>query len=1037
MLDSKHLQELKSSLISDSLIELNYRSVEGDIVYELLAYGLPNSERRNDGRLRDKWLRLYEHAAMDGGWWISGLDPLQDWQEEMEWGRFKPNSPRRSWDGENRVYTDRAIKYESPAKAKNHLTYHRVPLDIWNLTAKKLGITMPIPGEINFWQWVQQNPDIPIVLTEGEKKAGCMLCQGFPAIALPGIWMGTVKTQIKGIHQLHPDLVPLAQKGRKFIILFDYETKPKTQKNIRSAIGRLGKALEEQNCKVEIAILPGPEKGIDDWALALGGKAQSAIESLISDAVSLSDYTGKNWENKGRNLRKFRPDLVVDTAYLSDKVALPNSGLVGLQSDMGTGKTYLLELWRKSNPWARFLNNGHRVNLLRNLAKRLNTEMYSQVPTSQLSSISELSITADSLYKLAHNLEQYGCVFIDEACQYVVHLLQSKTLKHHRAEILETLECIIYNAKLVILADAHLDDTTIAFFQAMRPPEEKPFIIQNLHRSGGRKVFWYETKTNSSIVAQIHASLLEGKKAMIVSSSKRFIKKLELTLLDLPSPQSIKIEESYQNVDQGLPGLKIWTIHSENSGSPENVAFIEDINQSVKGVDALLASPSLGTGVDINEFHFDVIFGVFEAGKLAATDCAQQLWRYRPNVPMHVWVAPRPSFGYKESNARKIKKRILDGNEMGAFLIRLDRETGKRGAEKDWALDAYCQIEAKRNFSINNLRQDLRSLLEEMGNQISPVDTEEDKEMKTQIKKAGEKIDLLYYDKVANAQEIDKDLFEQRKRKDYLSPEEFFEVEKYRLRDSYGMEVTKELAEIDNKQKIISRIANLEAILETSEEILAGTQESIPSAPELVQERDLIDRDLHPICTDWANHSVSWLLRHKLNLEEIIAYLLEGGELSNSHPLVVELREKAIRYSSLIKEFLNLTIPKGQSPMWILTILLQQLGIKLVSHRPGSGEKRARIYTLDSHRWEFIEAVLSHRRRKREQRQNRRDEIQQRNLAHQSRMHRVYGFDLSSVPPPKSRLQTLRERLDYSHKNSVLSKNKHREMQERGSTKLC
>ncbi|QLE39964.1 hypothetical protein FD723_05470 [Nostoc sp. C052] len=59
-------------------------------------------------------------------------------------------------------------------------------------------------------------------------------------------------------------------------------------------------------------------------------------------------------------------------------------------------------------------------------------------------------------------------------------------------------------------------------------------------------------------------------------------------------------------------------------------------------------------------------------------------------------------------NARRIKEKILQKNEMTAFLIRIDRETGRRGAEKDWALDASCQIEAQRNWSINNLRSDLR-----------------------------------------------------------------------------------------------------------------------------------------------------------------------------------------------------------------------------------------------------------------------------------------------------------------------------------------
>ena len=83
-------------------------------------------------------------------------------------------------------------------------------------------------------------------------------------------------------------------------------------------------------------------------------------------------------------------------------------------------------------------------------------------------------------------------------------------------------------------------------------------------------------------------------------------------------------------------------------------------------------------------------------------------------VRLHIWVAPRPPFGYSETNAEKIKESMLQLNQMTAFLIRINPESGRRGAEKDWALNAYCEIEAQRNYSINNLREDLLTLLEEM-----------------------------------------------------------------------------------------------------------------------------------------------------------------------------------------------------------------------------------------------------------------------------------------------------------------------------------
>ncbi|MEH2082850.1 MAG: hypothetical protein V7K89_23590 [Nostoc sp.] len=84
-------------------------------------------------------------------------------------------------------------------------------------------------------------------------------------------------------------------------------------------------------------------------------------------------------------------------------------------------------------------------------------------------------------------------IFIDEACQYLAHLLKSKTCKSHRGAILEVLEYLVYNTKLVVLADAHLDDLTIEFFMNLRPAGEKPYI-KNEYCSGGRQVYWYEGK---------------------------------------------------------------------------------------------------------------------------------------------------------------------------------------------------------------------------------------------------------------------------------------------------------------------------------------------------------------------------------------------------------------------------------------------------------------------------------------------------------------------------------------------------------------
>ena len=1124
-----HLEEWKKSCVDEKLTFLNLISLVGFTVYEYLLYGLPNSERRNDGRLRDKWLNRYAHLP-DGGWWVSGLDPFNNWQP-MEWGRFKPDNPRLCGK------KNKSIKYESPPKVANRVTYFNLPAHLWDRVAARYGIkryhsplalrladkkinslaragqrakgkgernvkntfspspltfspdsteiyrTETIINPLIFWEWLKQHPSIPIILTEGEKKAATLLSMGFAAIALPGIWGGRVGS--KHNEQLHPDLLPLAQKGRKFIILFDYETKPKTKYNIYQAILRTGEAIEKAECTCEIASLPGAEKGVDDFVATRGKDAEALLTSIIDDALTLAEYKRVCYPRPRGLSSKYPADVVLKSQFLSQAIsvdrrhrdtgirgygdtgtlyeapdenyeqlysslmdeahtshinslvtALPDSGLVALVSGMGTGKTQLMAQWRKLHPNERFLNSGHRINLLKNLSTRLNTKMYSDLEQGKYAEALELSITVDSLYKLQNQLVEYGCVFIDEACQYLAHLLHSKTCKEHRAEILEVLEYIIGKARLVVLADAHMDDVTVDFFRAMRPESEKPFIIKNNYKQGGRTVYLYESDDSSTLVLKIFTALMLGQFIMVVSDSKKFIKKLEAAM-------SVKVFEDKGSSGRGdgetgrqgdretrrrgdeekveiknLPEstldqnasdnnkenrLRIWSIHAENSGSEENIAFIKDISSSVKNVDVLLASPSLGTGVDIPNYHFDAVFGAFHAVSQTATECAQALHRYRPQVPLYIWVAPRPPFGYFETNATKIKERMLQLNEMTAFLIRIDKETGKRGAEKDWALDAYCQIEANRNRSINNLRDDMRSLLTEMEYNIISVEAEINPSIKAELKEAGISLDTAYNTAVAQASNISSNEYLNRQSKNYLSPDEVVECQKYRIQRDYGMPVTEELVSKDDGGHLISKLIALEAILAPSEgEIVDPTTgKRYPAPPQIVAQRDIKERDNLPLCMDWHNYSGLWLARHILGVPKILSRLLAGEEITATDPDLVKMTEMAQATRAHIKAILGFTISPKCTPIWLLSTLLDQLGLKMTCRRRGGKGKQVRHYSLTVEDLSFAIDVLQHRERQREEKAQRERERLTQERLHQARMQTLYGID-----PPETKIVT-------------------------------
>jgi hypothetical protein len=1037
-----HLNEWIESSVDEQLTTLNLISLSGFTTYDYLLYGLPLEERRNDGRLRDTWLNRYAPLE-NGGWWVSGLDPLNNWRE-MQWGRFKPDNPRIIGS------KCKPIKYESPPKVANRVTYFNVPERIWDKVAKRYGIkryhsplALRLTARKNplcFWEWVQKHPQISIILTEGEKKAACLLSMGFVAIALPGIWNGRVgKTEHE---KLHPDLLPMAQKGRKFTILFDYETKPKTRYAIYQATLRTGQTIEAAGCECSVAILPGPEKGVDDFVTARGEESEAILSAILDDVLSLKDYRKVSLPKKRGLSLKYPPNVELNTRFLSDVLRLPTTGLVVIQSGMGTGKTELMARFRDLYPQERFLNLGHRVNLLKNLSVRLNTDMYSALSVGDLRNAVGLSITVDSLHKLQTELNEYGCVFIDEACQYLAHLLHSKTCKEYRAEILEVLEYIIRKAKLVVLADAHMDDVTLDFFGAMRlsrdkppnefgglspeaedkyaPSGEVPFIIKNNYKSAGRTVYFYEGKDDTALVSKIFTALMLGLKIMVVSDSKKFIKKLEAAM-------TVKVfegrrqraggrgqeAEGRRDLEPSENKLRIWSIHADNSGSDENVAFIKDISSEVKNVDVLLASPSLGTGVDIPNYHFDAVFGAFHAVSQTATECAQSLHRYRPQVPLHIWVAPRPPFGYKETNATKIKERMLELNEMTAFLIRIDPVTGRRGAEKDWALDAYCEIEANRNRSINNLRDDLHSLLDEMEYNLITAELETDTQVAMELKEAALTLDTQYQSAVVRAKDINSSEYNSRQSKDYLPPEEIVECEKYRIQRDYGMPVTEELVKRDAGGYLISQLIALESLLlpHQGEIIAPATGKKYPAPPQIVAEKDLRERDNLPLCMDWHNYSGKWLARHILGLPKILSRLLAGEEICATDPELVQMTETAVMTRTHIKAILGFTIPVNCKPMWLLGILLGQLGLKMIARKKGKREKQVRYYSLSVSELTFAIEVLQYRNRQRIEKAQKEREIQEQACLHQAMMQIQYGIappvSSVSIPPQKRDIHTL------------------------------
>ncbi len=166
-LQPKHFQELVgSSGIDCNLAYLNFISLEGTASYEYLLF-CDRIPRTNTGLVSNWWLRRYAHVAT-GGWWCSGLDPLNNWCL-MEWGCYKPNHPKQV----SIPNSDKLIKYEHPPCTPTRVFCLKVPLHIWQQTSLRYGVQMPqniviteIGEALGFWQWVMEQK-IPLIICEG------------------------------------------------------------------------------------------------------------------------------------------------------------------------------------------------------------------------------------------------------------------------------------------------------------------------------------------------------------------------------------------------------------------------------------------------------------------------------------------------------------------------------------------------------------------------------------------------------------------------------------------------------------------------------------------------------------------------------------------------------------------------------------------------------------------------------------------------------------------------------------------------------
>ena len=974
-----HYVEWLDSFVSDDFIKANVRSLEGEEAFEKVAgYAHQKAgEKANQcanaevRRINRSYASLYA-----GGWWVSGVDPLANW-EPMEWGQLKPDQPRPNFSKPGSFH-----KYEAPKGVKGRLFVPEIPLAIARGILERYNLTAPKDKQVDlgdmqaavlweeggFWGWFAKHPEIPLLITEGAKKTGAACSAGFATIGLTGFWGGREPKERdeNGVARpnqnppLRKELLAFAQPGRKIIFAFDQDEKIKTQMDMWAATSATAflflKDTKAQPYFTNWEFKQG--KGIDDFVAANG---PDEFAKIVAAAKSYQDW---KLENQLCKQLSREADIEINQASLKgfDFSRLPSEGIVAIVAAKGTGKTqhFLKPLVEDE---ASLLLIGHLVKLTTSNSLRMGATYRTQLDRAAGRFLNEegepvyrISTVINSLLSFSPRDFDGSVIVLDEVCQLFRAALTSKHVAKdgRRGAILTRLREVLQRARLIVSADADLNDWALNYLEALRGDGKPAFLVENSFVQEGYKVHFYEGKNSSALVddalAAYQAELAKGSAGKHIAIAVDSKKKAKV-IADM-AQKSIK-------------GASVLPIHSDTVEGELEKRFIDNPDEWLEGQSKpvlVVYSPSMGTGVSIETDTIGHVFGAFEGASITDTDILQMLGRVRIPCDRSVWVKCQgnaySNLG-KSSSPAVLKEQLKNLTNTAAATIRQSlTETAYSGLtsftwDTDPHIEAYCQIEAERNRAMPALRSRVRLRLEAEGNRIGIRNQWENPAMAQAMASTGKDLELAEAQAIESREMLDEAQAKAIAGKECATLEERQALTKYHLADFYCAEITAELILADKKGERRSQVKAYEELMDAE----LSHQRDVEAI-----ERQMRWGQLSP--QDIRSGAVKSEIRSILGLQKWIERTdsWQGGCAELEEFKALCLRE---RVREGIKNGLNYTVKPEVSAQQILSELLRQVGVKVKSELKQANGSRERYYFIEPESLAELKELANKRAQKR------------------------------------------------------------------------
>lgn len=495
-------------------------------------------------------------------------------------------------------------------------------------------------------------------------------------------------------------------------------------------------------------------------------------------------------------------DHFVNVQYLTDAAGLVGrTGCYAIQSDKGTGKTELAVRLVDSlrEDVSSVLVVAPYVSLVHNSAERYGLDVYNGLNHQQQRQAPYLAITQKSLKNLAGSdrVNNTDVLILDELTTGLLQLESRELYTGTEAnQAYAALAKIVQTAKLVLVIDADLNQPIIDWLRAQRSDVT---VIRNDYRRalGKLTVFDRQQALDDTFFSALSAPDRQARPVAYVANSRAQIERIEAAIL------------------KHYPALRVLSVTSANSKNSNQRAFITAPDTEAANYDAILLSPAVATGIDI-QTRFYAKFGHFTASHEApaAAGCAQLFERIRTADQCGIWIKKAVGHAvtdgatlYQQQKAKALDTynsilRNLSDSEKDTFALLYpldDKGHPDFPAEQRQFYRLLADLRALRNTQYNALKPSLLGIFAENYDLVTS-DSASNHHGEA-ILQASKEAKEAYQQMVLTVAPVSKDEYDRLEAAHQITAEVEAGYERWKIEDFYNQTISEDLLTFDQRGK--------------------------------------------------------------------------------------------------------------------------------------------------------------------------------------------------------------------------------------------